>query len=128
MITIERLDHLVLTVASIQATVDFYCRVLGMTRHTFHGGRTALRFGNQQINLHEAGHEFEPRARLPTPGSADLCFLSRASSNEIVTHLTLQNVIIELGPVAREGAVGPFSSVYFRDPDGNLVEIASLDS
>ena len=122
---IERLDHLVLTVADLEATVDFYSRVLGMRPETFGEGRRALRFGDQKINLHLAGHEFEPKAERPTPGSADLCFVTETPLEEVQRHLADAGVAIEEGPVNRTGAVGPIRSVYLRDPDGNLIEISN---
>ncbi|MCF2871777.1 VOC family protein [Octadecabacter sp. G9-8] len=124
------LDHIVLTVASIEATTQFYGTVLGMIVETFtpFDGtcRTALKFGVQKINLHRAGAEFEPKARTATPGSADLCFLSDTSLNDWTKHLAAQNIDIEDGPIARTGATGPIHSIYIRDPDGNLIEIANL--
>jgi catechol 2,3-dioxygenase-like lactoylglutathione lyase family enzyme len=122
---IERFDHVALTVADLEATVDFYTRVLGMTVRAFGGGRLALRFGDQKINLHEAGHEFEPKARVPTPGSADLCFVVEQPLADWLEHLAELGVPVVGGPVPRAGALGPITSVYFRDPDGNLLEIAS---
>lgn len=122
---VSRLDHLVLTVVDLEATVDFYTRVLGMAVRSFDGGRLALRFGDQKINLHEAGHEFAPRARLATPGSADLCFVVEGRLDDWVAHLAELGVPVVEGPVGRTGALGPMTSVYCRDPDGNLVEIAS---
>lgn len=124
MIKIEKIDHLVLTVASIEATCDFYCQVLGMERQEFGEGRVALKFGQQKINLHEAGKEFEPKARYPKPGSADLCLISSSSMKEIIAHLAACNIEIETGPVSRTGATGPLTSVYCRDRDGNLFEIS----
>ncbi|PTT59226.1 VOC family virulence protein [Stenotrophomonas sp. HMWF003] len=121
---IDRLDHLVLTVADIDATCDFYQRVLGMAVETFGAGRTALRFGLQKINLHAHGREFEPKALRPTPGSADLCLITYARMDEILAHLQAQQVDVEDGPVQRTGATGPILSVYFRDPDGNLIEVS----
>jgi catechol 2,3-dioxygenase-like lactoylglutathione lyase family enzyme len=121
---IRSLDHLVLTVADIERTVIFYCGVLGMERVTFGQGRTALAFGSQKINLHQAGREFEPKALAPTPGSADLCFVAEAPLDAVVARLAAAGVAIEEGPVARTGAVGPITSVYVRDPDGNLIEIS----
>ncbi len=123
---IESLDHLVLTVASIETTCAFYANVMGMEAVTFEGGRTALHFGRQKINLHLAGHEFEPKADRPVPGSGDLCFLTEKPIADVVAHLNEQKVDIIEGPVARTGAVGPLRSVYFRDPDGNLIEVANL--
>lgn len=126
---IERLDHLVLTVADIPATCDFYSRVLGMRVVTFGegptGGRTALAFGSQKINLHQRDHEFEPKAQHPTPGSADLCFIAAVPLPDVLEHLRACGIPIELGPVARAGALGPIESVYLRDPDGNLIEIST---
>jgi len=119
------LDPLVLTVASVETTVAFYTRVLGMTEVTFGGGRTALAFGTQKINLRPAGREFEPKALRPTPGSADLCFLADRPLAEVQAHLAAEGVAIEDGPVRRTGARGPILSVYIRDPDGNLIEIAT---
>ncbi|WP_409186328.1 VOC family protein [Amycolatopsis sp. VS8301801F10] len=121
---IDRLDHLVLTVADLAATVDFYTRVLGMTEVTFGAGRTALAFGASKINLHEAGHEFEPKAERPTPGSADLCLITADSLEQVVADLAAHGVPVEEGPVDRTGATGPIRSVYFRDPDRNLIEVS----
>ncbi len=125
MIRIDRFDHIVLTVASIERTGGFYGRVLGMTVETFGAGRTALHFANQKINLHLAGHEFEPKARTALPGTADLCLIANTPLEEVIAHLKNLNVPIELGPVSRTGATGEIESVYIRDPDGNLVEIAN---
>lgn len=122
---IESLDHLVLTVADPAATVRFYTDVLGMTEHTFGSGRTALRFGDGKINLHQAGNEFEPKAHRPTPGSADLCFLVATPVTEIVEHLHAADVPIVEGPVTRTGATGDILSVYVRDPDDNLIELSN---
>lgn len=121
---LDRLDHLVLTVADIEATCAFYERVLGMRRVAFGAGRVALQFGRQKINLHQVGREFAPKALRPTPGSADLCFLAAIPMDAVLTHLAAAGVAIEEGPVARTGALGPIHSVYLRDPDGNLLEIA----
>ncbi len=121
---IGRLDHLVLTVQDIEAACAFYERVLGMTRETFGEGRTALTFGRQKINLHTAGREFEPKAKRPTPGSGDLCFIADGPVEAIVAHLRAAGVAIEEGPVPRTGARGPITSVYLRDPDGNLIEVS----
>lgn len=122
---IARIDHFVLTVASIDATSAFYGRVLGMETVTFAGGRKALAFGHQKINLHEVGREFEPKAQRPTSGSGDFCLISDTPLDAIIAHLQAQDVAIELGPVDRTGATGPLRSVYFRDPDGNLVEVSN---
>ncbi|MBT2689832.1 VOC family protein [Bacillus sp. ISL-47] len=121
---IERLDHLVLTVQSIENTCVFYKLVLGMEVITFGEGRKALRFGNQKINLHQKGNEFEPKAHNPLPGSADLCFITKTEISEVMNHLQCCNIAIEEGPVERTGALGPLMSVYIRDPDGNLIEIS----
>jgi catechol 2,3-dioxygenase-like lactoylglutathione lyase family enzyme len=118
------LDHLVLTVRSVEATCSFYTRVLGMSVVTFDEGRKALAFGSQKMNLHEQGKEFEPKAERPTPGSADLCFLTDVPLAEVVGHLEALGVPLVAGPVGRTGAVGPIRSVYFRDPDGNLIEVS----
>jgi catechol 2,3-dioxygenase-like lactoylglutathione lyase family enzyme len=121
---IDRLDHLVLTVASIDATVAFYTSALGMELITF-GERKALRFGEQKINLHQVGKEFEPKAIHPTPGSGDLCFITREPLEKVISHLNLGNYPIELGPVPRDGAKGEMLSIYLRDPDLNLIEISN---
>ena len=125
MIRIDRLDHLVLTVADIATTCDFYASVLGMSVETFAEGRKALKFGTQKINLHQAGHEFDPKAKHPTLGSGDLCFIAVTPLNEIIAHLRASGVPIEAGPAERTGATGRLRSVYIRDPDGNLVEISN---
>ena len=122
---IDRLDHLVLTVADVDRTVEFYERVLGMQAVTFGGGRRALRFGTAKINLHQAGQEFEPKAARPVPGSADLCLISAGPLPAVCAELAAHGVAIEEGPVARTGATGAIRSVYIRDPDGNLIEISN---
>ncbi len=127
MIKINAIDHLVLTVKSIEETCEFYTRVLGMEREEFGAGRVALKFGRQKINLHKAGNEFEPKAASPTPGSADLCLITTSTIEEVSAHLIKMNVAIEQGPIARTGAVGPIMSVYFRDPDNNLIEVSNYD-
>ena len=120
---VDQLDHLVLTVRDIEATCEFYATVLGLEVVTFGDHHQALAFGSQRINLHQAGHEFEPKAHRPTPGSADLCFLTDVSLEDLMDHLHHCGVKIILGPVRRIGAVGEFLSVYFRDPDLNLIEV-----
>jgi len=125
---IERLDHLVLTVADIEATVAFYESALDMRREHFGEGRVALRFGDQKLNLHQAGREFDPKALRPTPGSADLCFIASVPLQTIQAALARANVTVEEGPVQRTGALGPIRSLYFRDPDGNLVEVCVYDN
>lgn len=122
---VDRLDHLVLTVASIDATVDFYTRVLGMTVVSFGAGRTALTFGTSKINLHEAGHEFEPKAARPTPGSADLCLIVDEGVDQVMAELADAGIAVEEGPVRRTVATGPIVSCYLRDPDDNLIELSS---
>lgn len=122
------IDHLVLTVASLDVTVDFYTRVLGMTAETFGpDNRTALRFGQQKINLHVAGREFEPKAEKPTPGSGDLCFIVE-DLDAVRRTLAKENVAILHGPGSRTGAMGPIRSIYVRDPDGNLIELSSYEA
>ncbi len=122
---VNSLDHLVLTVRDLQATIDFYTRALGMQEVSFGGGRKALAFGRQKINLHLAGHEFEPKAERPTPGSGDLCFLTDTPVAQYVAHLATLGIEVIEGPVTRTGAVGPLLSIYLRDPDSNLIEIAN---
>src|SRR5713226_5644284 len=125
---LDRLDHLVLTVRNIETTCKFYSDVLGMEVITFENGRKALSFGSQKINLHEAGKEFEPKAYRPTAGSADLCFTTTPPIDEVVKRLELSKVRISEGPVKRTGALGQMMSVYFRDPDLNLIEVSKYES
>lgn len=120
-----RLDHIVLTVRSIDATCDFYAGVVGLEVRTFGDGRRALQIGQQKINLHEAGHEFEPKALRPTPGAGDFCLITDEPLEGVVSRLEQLGIAIEDGPVERTGAVGQLWSIYVRDPDGNLVEIAN---
>ena len=122
---IKRIDHLVLTVKDIPTTVDFYERVLGMKRIEFGEGRIALSFGQQKINLHEQGKEFEPKAGNVASGSADLCFIVDTSISDVLIELQNIGVSIIEGPVKRTGALGNIMSVYFRDPDNNLIEISN---
>ncbi|MBI2001919.1 MAG: VOC family protein [candidate division NC10 bacterium] len=122
---IERIDHLVLTVQDIAATCNFYSRVLGMQAVTFGEGRTALQFGQQKINLHQRGKEFEPKAMRPAPGSGDICFITRVPLRQAMDHIISCGVEIIEGPVKRTGALGPIESIYLRDPDGNLVEVSN---
>ena len=126
---LETLDHLVLTVADLRETLRFYEGVLGMQSEQFRPTdgttRTALKFGTQKINLHQAGAEFEPKARNATPGSADLCFLTERALGAWQAHFEASGVKIEEGPVTRTGATGPIHSIYIRDPDGNLIEISN---
>jgi catechol 2,3-dioxygenase-like lactoylglutathione lyase family enzyme len=122
---IDRLDHFVLTVRSIPATSEFYSRVLGMDVLPFDEDRKALVFGTQKINLHQSGKEFEPKAYHATPGSADLCFITRTPLAEVIEHLHRCGVDVVEGPVERTGAMGQILSVYFRDPDMNLIEVSN---
>lgn len=124
---IKTLDHLVLTVKDIDKTINFYQRVLGMHSISFgdNNQRKALIFGSMKINLHQVGKEFEPKAQAPTSGSADLCFITNIPIIEFMQHLQSLNVSIIEGPINRTGALGPIISVYFRDPDENLIEIAN---
>src|SRR5258706_6189859 len=121
----DHLDHLVLTVKDLAKTCAFYSRVLDMQVVTFENNRRALAFGSQKINLHEVGHEFEPKAHQPTPGAADLCFIASAPIAQIIQRLREQRVEIIEGPVKRTGAVGVMESIYFRDPDFNLIEVSN---
>ena len=126
---ISHLDHLVLTTANEIACIDFYTRVLGMTLETFIGGtppveRKAFKFGTQKINLHVKGREFEPKAHLPTPGALDLCFIATIPLVEVIARLGRCTWPIVEGPVLRTGATQKINSVYVRDPDNNLIEIA----
>ena len=122
---IDSVDHLVLTVKDIEATCAFYDKVLGMQVVIFGGGRKALAFGSQKINLHQQGKEFEPKAHRPTPGSGDLCLITSVSLPEVIAHLEACGVDLIEGPVKRTGAVGTLLSVYFRDPDLNLIEVSN---
>ncbi len=124
---IDRIDHFVLTVRDPEASCAFYSRVLGMHPVTFAGGRKALAFGSQKINLHQAGREFEPKAERPVPGSADFCLITSVPLAEVMAHLESCGVAIIEGPVAKTGATGPLRSVYFRDPDLNLVEVSNCE-
>jgi catechol 2,3-dioxygenase-like lactoylglutathione lyase family enzyme len=132
MFSIERLDHLVLTVRDLARSIDFYVRVLGMEEQSFAGSdgvaRTALRFGRGKINLHEAGREFEPKAAAPAPGTADLCFITEAPLARVMAHLEACGVALLLPPSRRTGALGPIESIYLRDPDGNLIEISNYSA
>lgn len=123
---IDHLDHLVLTTAHEEACIRFYVDVMGMSLESFGAGRKAFRFGNQKINLHVKGHEFEPKAQLPTPGSQDLCFIASVPLDEVVARLGEKGVPILEGPVMRTGATSRIRSVYVRDPDLNLIEISEL--
>jgi len=122
---VERIDHIVLTVHDLEATCEFYLRVLGMQVTTFGKGRRALVFGAQKINLHELGKEFEPKALHPTAGSADVCFITDIPLGRVIDHMMACGVPIEEGPVGRTGARGPMESIYIRDPSGNLIEVSN---
>jgi catechol 2,3-dioxygenase-like lactoylglutathione lyase family enzyme len=128
---IDHLDHLVLTTANVSACIDFYTRVLGMQLESFVGGtppveRRAFKFGNQKINLHVKGHEFEPKAHLPVPGALDLCFIASIPLVDVIAKLRREGWPVIEGPVVRTGATQKINSVYVRDPDLNLIEISEL--
>ena len=125
---VNKIDHLVLTVNDIEASCVFYTTVLGMEEISFGQGRKAVASGDQKINFHQVGKEFEPKALQPTPGSGDLCFITESLMSEVVSHLQTCGVEIIEGPVKRSGAAGPITSIYIRDPDGNLIEIAKYES
>ncbi len=125
---IAGIDHFVLTVASLEASCAFYQRVLGLERMDAAGRPTALTFGNQKINVHEAGRTFEPKAKSPTPGAGDFCLVTQRPLDEVRARVEANGVTVELGPVERVGARGPMMSIYFRDPDGNLVEVSEYRS
>ena len=129
---VDRLDHIVLTVADIDKTCDFYARVLGMTVESFvppgHARpRVALHFGLNKINLHKQGSEFKPHARAPNSGTGDFCMITAMPIEQAAAHVKACGVTIEDGPVKRTGARGPITSIYFRDPDGNLLELSNYD-
>ena len=123
---ITKLDHLVLTVKDIHATILFYTTILGMKQISFADNRHALQFGNQKINLHQQDDIIEPHAAQPTPGSADLCLITDISLEQVIDHIQSCGVTILSGPVPRSGAVDGLISIYLRDPDGNLIEISNL--
>jgi catechol 2,3-dioxygenase-like lactoylglutathione lyase family enzyme len=122
---VDRIDHVVLTCGDVERTISFYERALGMRALTFGSGRRALTFGDQKLNLHQAGREYEPKARVPTPGSVDVCFVTDVPLADVAAHLRSVGVAIELGPVDKTGARAALRSLYFRDPDGNLVEVSN---
>jgi len=128
MLEIKSLDHLVLTVVDLQSALNFYQHVLNMKVTQFADDRYALKYGSQKINLHVAGKEFEPKSKQPTPGSADLCFITETEIEDVVAHLQTCDIEIIEGPVERTGAVGKLMSIYVRDPDGNLIEVSNLIS
>ena len=125
---INKLDHLVLTVKDIEASCLFYTTVLGMEEISFGQGRKTMAFGDQKINFHQVGQELEPKALQPTPGSGDLCFITKEPLSAVIAHLQACGVEIIDGPVKRSGATGPITSIYIRDPDHNLVEIAIYEN
>jgi len=125
MFSIDRIDHIVLTCHDVERTVAFYQKVLGMEPVTFAGGRRGLAFGRQKFNLHQAGREFDPKALKPTPGAIDLCLITLTPLADVQAHLKASGVAIIEGPVQKTGATGPIESVYFRDPDGNLIEVSN---
>ena len=125
-IVIDRLDHLVLTTADLDATCEFYTRVLGMEKVVFGAdNRVALSFGRQKFNLHPAGNEYKPRATTAIPGTGDVCLITETPIADVVLHLENFGIKIILGPVPKTGATGTITSVYFRDPDGNLIEVSN---
>jgi catechol 2,3-dioxygenase-like lactoylglutathione lyase family enzyme len=124
-VKVLRIDHVVLTVADLERTLAFYERVLGMTAVSFGEGRRALAFGDQKLNLHQVGREFEPKAHRPTAGAVDICFTTDVPLDEVAAHLRSQSVAIEHGPVDKIGARRALRSLYFRDPDGNLIEVSN---
>jgi len=125
-VTVDRLDHIVLTVADIDVTCEFYGRVLGMEKIVFGTpARVALGFGQQKINLHPIINDFDTKAAHPLPGSADICLITDVPVDDVIIHLKVCDVDIIEGPIAKSGAMGPLNSVYFRDPDGNLIEVSN---
>jgi catechol 2,3-dioxygenase-like lactoylglutathione lyase family enzyme len=121
---IDRVDHFVLTVRSVDATCEFYSRCLDFERVDSADGPTALRFGQQKINVHQFDHTFEPKARHPTSGAGDFCLVTSLPLERVIARLAENDVTVELGPIDRQGALGSMTSIYFRDPDGNLVEVS----
>lgn len=121
---IDHLDHIVLTTADEAACIRFYTDVMGMALETFGGGRKAFRFGNQKINLHVKGREYEPKAHLPVPGALDLCFIASVPLDQVIARMAALGVSIVEGPVLRTGAASRLRSIYLRDPDLNLIEIS----
>jgi len=125
-VKISKLDHLVITTANPEILIQFYTRVLDLELETFADGQKALKFGKQKINLHEAGAEIRPHAKHPTPGAADLCFITQTPIAQVLNHLASCNIEVIAGPVTRSGASGTLLSIYIMDPDGNLIELANL--
>lgn len=124
---VKRFDHMVLTVNNIEKSCKFYHDILGMRVVTFNNGRTALKFDKQKINLHEKGHEFNPKATHPTPGSADFCLLTDEDIEDVLKELKNKDIQIEQGPIIKQGALGEMTSIYLRDPDRNLIEISNYN-
>jgi len=122
---IDGIDHIVFTVKDIDVTCNFYQQTLGMDVAVFGEGRKSLSFGVQKINLHQFGNEFEPKAAAPAPGTQDICLTTKKPVTEVSEHLKTCGVVIEDGPIRRTGAVGPIISIYFRDPDNNLIEVSN---
>ena len=122
---IDRIDHIVITAHDVDRTIEFYSKVMGMEPITFAEGRRGLAFGRQKINLHQSGREYEPKALKPTPGSMDLCFITETPLEDVIANLKSHGVVVAQGPVEKTGALGPMMSVYFRDPDGNLIEVSN---
>jgi len=122
---INRIDHIVFTVSNIEKTIAFYTQILGMKEETFGNNRKALVFGNQKFNLHQKGKEFEPKAKLPTPGAIDICLISETPIDNLINDLMKHGIRLEDGPVERTGATGKIKSIYFRDPDQNLIEVSN---
>ncbi len=127
-IVLDRLDHLVITARDVEATCRFYETVLGMRRETFGEGRVALHFGRQKINVHPYPSPVEIVAKDPRPGAADLCFIAEMPLAEVIAHLKACGIEIEMGPLKRTGAEGSMTSVYIRDPDGNLIEVSNYSA
>ncbi len=121
---LDHLDHLVLTVGDIEVSCKFYSTILGMKLITFGDNRKALIFGQQKINLHQYQHEFEPKAKTPTPGSADICLITKQPLADWIDHFKRHDITLIEGPVPRTGAIGSLQSIYLYDPDGNLIEIS----
>jgi catechol 2,3-dioxygenase-like lactoylglutathione lyase family enzyme len=124
---IRGIDHFVLTVRSLETTCTFYERVLGFKRVDTPGRPTSLTFGHHKINIHEVQHTFDPRAAVPTPGAGDFCLVTERPLGEVRSHIEACGVVIEVGPIKRIGAQGAMTSLYFRDPDGNLVEVSKYE-
>jgi catechol 2,3-dioxygenase-like lactoylglutathione lyase family enzyme len=122
---IDRIDHLVLTVQSLETTCEFYTQCLDFQRVDTPGRPTALHFGQQKINVHQADHTFDPKAQQPTPGAGDFCLIATVPLSDVMDRLAQHGVTVELGPIERTGALGPMQSIYFRDPDANLVEVSN---